>query len=154
MARSNSYVCTLQDFTPMTRDGSQFIRAELLDTNGPTGAWCWRITTACDRYLQGDAGIPRKLQPFKSRRRNRECRHADSQQALPKRVGLSDSLRGDVPEEGVTVAAGVNGPPYAGARRSAHCAYGAGERSRVGHLVVDAAEFPGRAAANDGFTSS
>ena len=94
-----------------------------------------RITTRCEQHW-GIAGIPRKLQPFKSRRRNRECRHADSQQALPKRVGLSDSLRGDVPEEGVTVAAGVNGPPYAGARRSAHCAYGAGERSRVGHLAT------------------
>jgi hypothetical protein len=54
MERSSLYVSTLQDFTPMTRDGCQFIRAELLDTNGPTGGWCWRITTACDQYLQGD----------------------------------------------------------------------------------------------------
>ena len=54
MERSSLYVSTLQDFTPMTRDGCQFVRAELLDTNGPTGGWCWRITTACDQYLQGD----------------------------------------------------------------------------------------------------
>jgi hypothetical protein len=54
MERSSLYVSTLQDFTPMTTDGCQFIRAELLDTNGPTGGWCWRITTACDQYLQGD----------------------------------------------------------------------------------------------------
>jgi hypothetical protein len=54
MAHRSSYASSVQDFTPLTRDGCQFIRAELLDTNGPTGGWCWRITTACDQYLQGD----------------------------------------------------------------------------------------------------
>ncbi len=54
MDRRSSYVSSVQDFTPLTRDGCQFIRAELLDTNGPTGGWCWRVTTACDQYLQGD----------------------------------------------------------------------------------------------------
>jgi len=52
--RRSSYVYTTQDFTPMTRDGCQFRRAELLGTDGPNGGWCWRITTACDQYLQGD----------------------------------------------------------------------------------------------------
>ena len=32
----------------------QFVRAELIDSNGPHGGWCWRITTKCDQYLQGD----------------------------------------------------------------------------------------------------
>jgi hypothetical protein len=54
MDHRSSYYSSVQDFTPLTRDGCQFIRAELLDTNGPTGGWCWRITTACDQYLQGD----------------------------------------------------------------------------------------------------
>ena len=52
--RRSSYVYTTQDFTPMTRDGCQFRRAELLGTDGPNGGWCWRITTECDQYLQGD----------------------------------------------------------------------------------------------------
>ena len=52
--RRNSYVYATQDFTPMTRDGCQFRRAELLGTDGPNGGWCWRITTECDQYLQGD----------------------------------------------------------------------------------------------------
>ena len=52
--RRSPYVYTAQDFTPMTRDGCQFRRAELLGTDGPNGGWCWRITTACDQYLQGD----------------------------------------------------------------------------------------------------
>ena len=52
--RPSSYVYTTQDFTPMTRDGCQFKRAELLGTDGPNGGWCWRITTDCDQYLQGD----------------------------------------------------------------------------------------------------
>ena len=54
MERSSLYVSTLRDFTPMTRDGCQFRRAELLGTDGPNGGWCWRITTDCDQYLQGD----------------------------------------------------------------------------------------------------
>ena len=54
MERRSSYVYTAKDFTPMTRDGCQFRRAELLGTDGPNGGWCWRITTACDQYLQGD----------------------------------------------------------------------------------------------------
>src|SRR5690242_11550469 len=32
----------------------QFVRAELIDTHGPNGGWCWRITTKCDQYLKGD----------------------------------------------------------------------------------------------------
>jgi hypothetical protein len=54
MEHRSLFASSVQDFTPLTRDGCQFIRAELLDTNGPTGGWCWRITTACDQYLQGD----------------------------------------------------------------------------------------------------
>lgn len=41
--------------TPVTnRSGCQFVQAELIDRHGPHGGWCWRITTRCDQYLQGD----------------------------------------------------------------------------------------------------
>ena len=41
--------------TPVaSRRGCQFVQAELIDRSGPHGGWCWRITTQCDQYLQGD----------------------------------------------------------------------------------------------------
>jgi hypothetical protein len=39
---------------PDTKDGCQFIRAQLIDSSGLNGGWCWLITTACSQYLQGD----------------------------------------------------------------------------------------------------
>ncbi len=41
--------------TPVAnRSGCKFVQAELIDRHGPNGGWCWRITTQCDQYLQGD----------------------------------------------------------------------------------------------------
>ena len=37
-----------------SRKGCKFVQAELIDRHGPNGGWCWRITTECDQYLQGD----------------------------------------------------------------------------------------------------